>query len=50
MSSTAVTLIGVTLALAGLIVLHVSGALYHALVKRDGVMGRMLPGHASRGG
>ena len=38
------------LVLAGLIVLHVSGALYHALVKRDGVMGRMLPGRASRGG
>lgn len=25
------------------IVLHVSGALYHALVKQDGVIGRMLP-------
>lgn len=37
------------LLLVGLIVLHVSGALYHAVVKRDGVMGRMLPGHASRG-
>lgn len=27
-----------------LITLHVSGALYHALVKRDGVVRRMLPG------
>jgi len=27
-----------------LIVLHVSGALYHALVRRDGVIRRMLPG------
>jgi cytochrome b561 len=26
-----------------LIALHVSGALYHALVKRDGVVRRMLP-------
>lgn len=38
----------VAAALMALIVLHVSGALYHALVKRDGVMGRMLPGRASR--
>jgi cytochrome b561 len=29
--------------LLGLIALHVSGALYHALVKRDGVIRRMLP-------
>lgn len=28
---------------AALIALHVAGALYHALVKRDGVMSRMLP-------
>lgn len=31
------------LALLAVIALHVSGALYHALVKRDGVVGRMLP-------
>ena len=30
--------------LLALIALHVSGALYHALVKRDGVIRRMLPG------
>jgi len=30
-------------ALLAVIALHVSGALYHALVKRDGVVGRMLP-------
>ena len=29
--------------LAGLVVLHVAGALYHALIRRDGVMQRMLP-------
>lgn len=40
----------VALSLTGLIALHVSGALYHALVKRDGVMGRMLPGRASHAG
>lgn len=34
----------VALVLVALIVLHVSGALYHALVKRDGVIRRMLPG------
>ncbi len=33
----------VALLLIVLIVLHVSGALYHALVKRDGVIRRMLP-------
>ena len=33
----------VALLLVVLIVLHVSGALYHALVKRDGVIRRMLP-------
>lgn len=31
-------------ALLVVIALHVSGALFHALVKRDGVVGRMLPG------
>lgn len=30
--------------LLALIALHVSGALYHALVKRDGVIRRMIPG------
>ena len=30
--------------LLAVIALHVSGALYHALVKRDGVVGRMVPG------
>ncbi len=34
----------VALLLLALIALHVAGALYHALVKRDGVMQRMLPG------
>ena len=34
----------VALLLVVLIALHVSGALYHALVKRDGVVRRMLPG------
>jgi len=29
--------------LAGLVILHVAGALYHALIRRDGVMQRMLP-------
>lgn len=40
----------VALLLTGLIALHVAGALYHALVKRDGVMGRMLPGGTPRAG
>ena len=31
-------------ALLALIALHVTGALYHALVRRDGVIRRMLPG------
>jgi len=31
-------------ALLGVIALHVSGALYHALVKQDGVVRRMVPG------
>ncbi len=34
----------VAIVLLALIALHVSGALYHALVKRDGVIRRMLPG------
>lgn len=33
----------VALLLLALIALHVAGALYHALVKRDGVLRRMLP-------
>lgn len=32
--------------LLGFILLHVGGALYHALVKRDGVLRRMLPGQS----
>lgn len=31
-------------ALLGIITLHVAGALYHGVVKRDGVLCRMLPG------
>ncbi len=31
------------LTLLGLIALHVAGAMYHALIKHDGVLGRMLP-------
>ncbi len=34
----------VALALLALIALHIAGALYHALIKRDGVVRRMLPG------
>ena len=34
--------------LLGLILLHVAGALYHAIVKRDGVMTRMWPPVARR--
>ncbi|WP_460450198.1 cytochrome b [Alsobacter sp. SYSU BS001988] len=30
-------------ALTGLVALHIAGALYHALIKRDGVLRRMLP-------
>ena len=33
----------VAITLLALIALHIAGALYHALVKRDGVLGRMLP-------
>ena len=38
----------VALLLLAVIALHVSGALYHAFVKRDGVMGRMLSTPAAR--
>ena len=31
------------LLLLAVIALHIAGALYHGLVKRDGVVGRMLP-------
>ena len=34
----------VAMVLLALIALHVAGALYHALVKRDGVIRRILPG------
>jgi cytochrome b561 len=34
--------------LAALIVLHIAAALKHAIVDKDGVMSRMVPGHASR--
>lgn len=37
----------VAITLLAVIALHVAGALYHAFVKRDGVVGRILPG---RGG
>lgn len=33
--------------LAGLVLLHVAGALHHALIRRDGVMQRMLFGRTS---
>ena len=36
-------------ALLAVVALHVAGALYHAAVKRDGVVGRMLPGAARAG-
>ena len=36
----------VALVLAAVIALHVSGAMYHLLVKRDGVVRRMLPGRS----
>ena len=32
------------LLITAIVALHVAGALYHAVVKRDGVLGRMLPG------
>lgn len=34
----------VAFALVALVALHIAGAAYHALVKRDGVVRRMLPG------
>lgn len=34
----------VALAVLALVALHVAGALYHALVKKDGVVRRMVPG------
>lgn len=36
----------VALLLLAIIALHISGAMYHALIKRDGVIGRMLPSRA----
>ena len=36
-------------ALLALVFLHVAGALYHAVVKHDGVVGRMLPGGSKSG-
>ena len=32
------------LLIAAILLLHIAGALYHGLVKRDGVLARMLPG------
>ena len=32
------------LLVAAIVLLHAAGALYHGLVKRDGVLARMLPG------
>jgi len=37
----------IAITLLALIALHVAGALYHAYVKRDGVVGRMLPGRGA---
>ena len=34
----------IAITLLAVIALHIAGALYHALVKHDGVLGRMLPG------
>jgi len=34
----------IAISLLAVIALHITGALYHALVKRDGVIQRMLPG------
>jgi cytochrome b561 len=31
------------LAIAGLLIMHIGGALYHYLIRRDGVLQRMLP-------
>lgn len=38
----------IAISLLVVIALHVAGALYHALVKRDGVIQRMLPGGDTR--
>ncbi len=38
----------IAITMLAVIALHVAGALYHALVKRDGVIQRMLPGGAGR--
>ena len=38
----------IAISLLAVIALHVAGALYHALVKHDGVIQRMLPGGSSR--
>ena len=38
----------IAISLLAVIALHIAGALYHALVKHDGVLQRMLPGGADR--
>ncbi len=38
----------IAISMLAVIALHVAGALYHALIKRDGVIQRMLPGGESR--
>ena len=38
----------IAISLLAVIALHIAGALYHAFVKRDGVIQRMLPGGANR--
>lgn len=38
----------IAITMLAVIALHVAGALYHALVKHDGVIQRMLPGAADR--
>jgi len=37
----------IAITLLAVIALHIAGALYHAFVKRDGVLQRMLPGRSS---
>jgi len=37
----------IAITLLALIALHVAGALYHAFIKRDGVVGRILPGRGA---
>ena len=37
----------IAITLLALIALHVAGALYHAMIKRDGVAQRMLPGRSA---